>query len=147
MFNGDQGRLELEVVETAFRLPIKKGGSTEGVVHGEKELPNAGHSKITLHKLWQKPENVPFEVGVGGHGKFGSFTSTARVDSTGGGDERMLDQIFGARPGHTEKDSAVTRLSANQVDGALAMAVGLAANESFKTGKSVQIQELLGVKL
>jgi hypothetical protein len=38
-------------------------------------------------------------------------------------------------------------LSANQVDGALAMAVGLAANESFKTGQLVQIKELLGVQL
>ncbi len=65
----------------------------------------------------------------------------------GGGDERMLDQIFGARPGMTEKDSAVTRLGANQIDGALAMAVGLAANESFKSGQLVKIDELLGVTL
>ena len=59
----------------------------------------------------------------------------------------MLDQIFGPRPGMTEKDSAVTRLGANQIDGALAMAVGLAANESFKTGSLVKIDELLGVAL
>jgi hypothetical protein len=59
----------------------------------------------------------------------------------------MLDQIFGPRPGMVEKDSAVARLGANQVDGALAMAVGLAANESFKTGKLVKIDELLGVVL
>lgn len=59
----------------------------------------------------------------------------------------MLDQIFGPRPGMSEKDSAATRLSANQRDGALAMAVGLAANESFKTGKLVKIDELLGVVL
>jgi hypothetical protein len=59
----------------------------------------------------------------------------------------MLDQIFGPRPGQEEKSTVVTRLSANQVDGALAMAVGLAANESFKTGKLVHIEELLGVKL
>ena len=65
----------------------------------------------------------------------------------GGGDERMLDQIFGPRPGMQEKDSAVTRLGANQIDGALAMAVGLAANESFATGKLVKIDDLLGVSL
>lgn len=70
-----------------------------------------------------------------------------RTDVLGGGDDRMLDQIFGPRPGHTEKASAVTRLSANQVDGALAMAVGLAANESFKTGEMVNVEKLLGVKL
>jgi hypothetical protein len=59
----------------------------------------------------------------------------------------MLDQIFGPRPGFTEKTSAATRLSANQIDGALAMAVGLAANESFKTGQLVNVEQLLGVKL
>jgi hypothetical protein len=59
----------------------------------------------------------------------------------------MLDQIFGPRPGNTEKATAVTRLTANQVDGALAMAVGLAANESFKTGKLVNVSEMLGVQL
>jgi hypothetical protein len=59
----------------------------------------------------------------------------------------MLDQIFGPRPGQSEGTNAATRLSANQVDGALAMAVGLAANESFKTGKLISIEELLGMKL
>jgi hypothetical protein len=59
----------------------------------------------------------------------------------------MLDQIFGPRPGQKPSSTAVSRLSANQVDGALAMAVGLAANESFKTGQLVQIKELLGVQL
>ncbi|ORY27875.1 putative oxidoreductase [Naematelia encephala] len=132
MFNGDKGRLELEVVESEYRVPTKKGGAADGVVHGEKALPQDGGAKITLQPLWGKAEKVPFQVGVGGHG---------------GGDERMLDQIFGPRPGQVEKDSAVTRLSANQVDGALAMAVGLAANESFKSGKLVKIDDLLGVVL
>jgi predicted dehydrogenase len=132
MINGDKGRLELEVVESAFRLPKNKGGSADGAVHGEKALPNEGHQKIILHPLWEAPQEVPYEIGKGGHG---------------GGDDRMLDQIFGPRPGMVEKDSAVARLGANQVDGALAMAVGLAANESFKTGKLVKIDELLGVVL
>lgn len=131
MFNGDKGRLELEVVENAFRKPIVKGGSTDGVTHGEKALPNEGNQKIILHPLWEEAQNVPFEIGVGGHG---------------GGDTAMLDQIFGSTDG-AEAKTAVSRLSANEVDGALAMAVGLAANESFKTGKLVNIEELLGLKL
>ena len=65
----------------------------------------------------------------------------------GGGDDAMLDQIFGPRPGHEGLSTAVSRLSANQIDGALAMAVGLAANESFKTGQLVQVKELLGTEL
>jgi len=132
MFNGDQGRLELEVVESAYRVPVSKGGGAEGVTHGEKELPNAGSAKITLQKLWGQKEDVPFEVGVGGHG---------------GGDDAMLDQIFGPRPGVAAAKTSVERLSANEVDGALAMAVGLATNESFKTGQLVEIRELLGREL
>jgi hypothetical protein len=65
----------------------------------------------------------------------------------GGGDEAMLDQIFGPSPNSKPSQTAVSRLSANQNDGALAMAVGLAANESFKTGKLVQVKDLLGVEL
>ncbi|KAI9631781.1 oxidoreductase [Dioszegia hungarica] len=132
MFNGDKGRLELEVVENSHRHPISKGGDTAGVTHGEKALPNEGHQRIILHPLWETAQEVPFTKGEGGHG---------------GGDTAMLDQIFGARPGQTEQTTAVSRLGANEIDGALAMAVGLAANESFKTGKLVKIDELLGVVL
>lgn len=152
MFNGDQGRLELEVVESSHRTPMNKGGETSGATHGEKALPNEGHKKITLQQLWKTKEDVPFVEGTGGHGTCISAVRTWwRVTSAdgrvGGGDDAMLDQIFGPRPGHEEKTNAATRLGANQIDGALAMAVGLAANESFKTGKLVSIEELLGVKL
>jgi hypothetical protein len=72
MFNGDQGRLELEVVESSHRTPIVKGGDTAGATHGEKALPNEGHQKITLQQLWKTKEDVPFTVGKGGHGKSAS---------------------------------------------------------------------------
>lgn len=69
MFNGDQGRLELEVVESSHRTPMNKGGSTAGATHGEKALPNEGHKKITLQRLWKTKEDVPFVEGTGGHGQ------------------------------------------------------------------------------
>ncbi|WVR06149.1 hypothetical protein IAU60_003179 [Kwoniella sp. DSM 27419] len=125
MFNGDQGRLEVEVVESTHRTPAKKGGA-EDLVHGDKALSHEGHSKITLQRLWHEKEDVPYVV------------------ASGGGDEAMLDQIFGPVPGRQPRQSPINRLSADQTDGALAMAVGLAANESFKTGKLVHIKELLG---
>ncbi|BEI89701.1 uncharacterized protein CcaverHIS019_0210630 [Cutaneotrichosporon cavernicola] len=128
MINGDQGRLELEVVESSHRDPITR----EGVTHGDKELPNAGGVSLSIQKLWGRREEVPVVMGEGGHG---------------GGDEAMLDQLFGPRPGAEVVSTPVERLSANEVDGALAMAVGLAANESFRTGKLVEIDELLGVVL
>lgn len=68
MFNGDQGRLELEVVESSHRTPMNKGGETAGATHGEKALPNEGHKKITLQQLWKTKEDVPFVEGTGGHG-------------------------------------------------------------------------------
>jgi hypothetical protein len=69
MFNGDQGRLELEVVESSHRTPMTKGGNAAGATHGEKALPNEGHQKITLQQLWKTKEDVPFKVGTGGHGQ------------------------------------------------------------------------------
>jgi hypothetical protein len=69
MFNGDQGRLELEVVESTHRNPGKKGEGAEGVVHGVTALPTEGHKKITLHRLWEQAQDVPFEEGTGGHGE------------------------------------------------------------------------------
>jgi len=88
MFNGDKGRLELEVVETSHRIPAKKGGDGEGLVHGEKELPNEGHKKITLQPLWGVAEDVPFEEGTGGHGELPVPSSCGQADEQG--EETML---------------------------------------------------------
>jgi hypothetical protein len=81
MFNGDQGRLELEVVESSHRTPIVKGGDTSGATHGEKALPNEGHQKITLQQLWKTKEDVPFKSGTGGHGKLLSSVSQCKLIS------------------------------------------------------------------
>ena len=81
MFNGDQGRLELEVVESSHRTPIVKGGDTTGATHGEKALPNEGHQKITLQQLWKTKEDVPFKSGTGGHGKLAPLDSSSKLIS------------------------------------------------------------------
>jgi hypothetical protein len=69
MFNGDKGRLELEVVENSYRLPGKKGQNASEFVHGDKELPNSGSKRITLQPLWGVAEDVPFVEAEGGHGE------------------------------------------------------------------------------
>ncbi|KAG6836540.1 hypothetical protein H0H93_006920 [Arthromyces matolae] len=123
MFNGSHGRLELEVVESQYRIP----SSGEGVSHGTQPLPHAGDATVTLQRLWEKPEKLPVVYDHAGHG---------------GGDKRMLNRLFGPRPGDDPELGDAAKQGANERDGALALAVGLMANESFKTEKFVELKSL-----
>ena len=126
MFNGDQGRLELEVVESQYR-EVTDPQLTGGQIHGKAALPNPGEATVKLHRLWQKPELLPIKMEHGEHG---------------GGDRRMLSVLFGPLPGETVDTGDASKQSASERDGAMALAVGLLANESFKTGQFRSIQEL-----
>lgn len=135
MFNGSLGRLELEVVESQYRLPadhLSSSSSSQGMsglIHGTDALPNAGHAKVTVHPLWEKPYDVPVEYDHAGHG---------------GGDERMLSVLFGAKDGEDgdKLGGDAAKKGADEVDGAMALAVGLMANKSFEEGKFVHVDEL-----
>ena len=81
MFNGSKGRLELQVIESSFRVPSGPK-ITGGMVHGTEALANAGGATITVHPLWAAPRDVPVVYEHAGHG---------------GGDARMLSVIFGPR--------------------------------------------------
>lgn len=126
MFNGSLGRLELDVVESQYRLAPDAEGM-EGLIHGHQALPHAGDTTLILHRLWRKPERLP-----------------VRVDHTahGGGDERMLNVLFGPVPGEKEDTGDASKQSATERDGALALAVGLLANESFRTGEFIHVKSL-----
>ncbi|KAF5376221.1 hypothetical protein D9615_008549 [Tricholomella constricta] len=91
MFNGSLGRLELEVVESQYRMP-SAGDGLDGLIHGTQPHPHAEGATITLHKLWEKPEKLPAEIDHAGHG---------------GGDKRMLNVLFGPTPG--QKPESATR--------------------------------------
>jgi hypothetical protein len=123
MFNGSQGRLELEVVESEFRLPSDEGG----VTHGVSALPHAGGARVTLQRLWEKPQDLPIVIDHSAHG---------------GGDVRMLSKLFGPLPGETREMSDASKQGATERDGALALAVGVMANESFRTGEFVHLKDL-----
>ena len=128
MFNGSKGRLKLEVVESAFRIP--SNAQTSGrTLHGAEELMNAGGAKITLHHLWQPPKNIP-------------IPSTYNHAGHGCGDVRMLSVLFGARPGEEVDQGDVAKQKAGVRDGTMALVAGLAANESFKTHQFVKIADL-----
>ena len=98
-------------------------------MHGAEELANAGGTKITLHHLWQPPKNIPLPI-------------TYNHPGHGGGDGRILSVLFGPKPGEKVDQGDAAKQKAGVRDGTMALAVGLAANESFKTHQFVKIADL-----
>ncbi|MFE7445698.1 Gfo/Idh/MocA family protein [Streptomyces chartreusis] len=129
MFNGSAGRLELEVEESRWQRPTTRIGSAGGALHGDTAAEHAGGARPTLRPLWRAPLDIPLVTAHEAHG---------------GGDPRMLDALFGpvdgARPAGA---AAVAHPTATERDGALALAVGLAANRCFETGLPVAVAELV----
>jgi hypothetical protein len=126
-FNGSGGRLELDVMENSFVDPGTAGTVKGEALHGRpgtelRPEPERG-ARLTLRKHWEKPEDLDLPDTSGGHG---------------GGDERMLADIFG---GQVVEDP-LGRASTHR-DGALSLLTGLAANRSFETGLPVRADEIL----
>jgi predicted dehydrogenase len=131
-FNGSAGRLELDVMENSFVDPGTAGTVKGEALHGRPgtevrteidQGPEHG-ARLTLRRHWEKPEelDVP-DIFSGGHG---------------GGDERMLADIFGGEP----VEDPLGRASTHR-DGALSLLTGLAANRSFETGVPVRADDIL----
>ncbi|WP_435169104.1 Gfo/Idh/MocA family oxidoreductase [Falsirhodobacter sp. 1013] len=110
-FNGSGGRIELMVRETSY---INGGGAAEQ--EGAAEGIQLYH--FPLHGT---PRVVPVEMGEGGHG---------------GGDNRMLADIFG-------KSNSGGAYAAGYRDGAMSILTGLAANRSFTTGLPVEVSGMI----
>ncbi|KAK1217386.1 hypothetical protein PQX77_019925 [Marasmius sp. AFHP31] len=127
MFNGSKGRLELHVCESEYRLPSSEDNRMDGLIHGFAPLPHEGETKVTLHPLWEKPRKLDVEVDNSAHG---------------GGDKRMMTVLFGPREGEERDTGDASKRRADERDGASALAVGLAADEGFVTGKFVDIASL-----
>jgi predicted dehydrogenase len=119
--NGDEGRAELEVVERAAVLADADGG----VLIDPSALPEsstrAGGERLTLQRHWEVAQDIKIEEGTGGHG---------------GGDALLLADVFRG-PG----DDWLERPS-NWIDGIRSIAVGMAGNESLRTGMPVKIADL-----
>jgi predicted dehydrogenase len=125
--NGDEGRAELEVVERAAVLVDAYGN----VVIDPSALPESasrtGGERLTLQRHWEAAQDVKIEEGTGAHG---------------GGDALLLNDIF-----RGSGDDWLER-SADWLDGIRAIAVGMAGNESLRTGLPVKTADLgLGVDL
>ncbi|OIV35894.1 dehydrogenase [Mangrovactinospora gilvigrisea] len=133
MFNGTQGRLELEVEENLWAQPHEgaETGPSGATEHGGVLMDNPGGKRILLRRLWEAPREIEIPEGRGSHG---------------GGDPRMLKELFGPI-GDGSDDGAAPSAGggATERDGALALAIGLAANRSFATGQPVATADLFTV--
>ena len=78
---------------------------------------------VYKRQIWGTPYEVEVERGVGGHG---------------GGDNVMLEDIFGENPPEDPFKRA-----AGYVDGAMSILTGVAANKSIASGQAIKIRDLV----
>ncbi|GIK71168.1 MAG: dehydrogenase [Chloroflexota bacterium] len=114
---GDKGRIEMDIEESITHLL------------GEGEAKDAAaskgpfkHARIRVHPMFGQPYDVDVPTGAGGHG---------------GADPVMLEQIFAPNPPPDPFHRA-----ASHIDGAASVLVGIAANESMRSRRLVEIDEL-----
>jgi predicted dehydrogenase len=125
--NGDQGRAELDVVERAAVLTDADGKVVVDPSAAAESSSRTGGERLTLQRHWEVAQDVKIKEGSGAHG---------------GGDALLLADVFRG-PG----DDWLERAS-DWVDGIRSIAVGMAGNESLRTGLPVKIADLdLGVDL
>jgi predicted dehydrogenase len=122
MFNGTKGRLEFEMEESGYAeadvpgAPLPPVGA---VVRDTKES-----ARLLVRPHWQKPYEVPISAGA--------------VEGHGGGDARMLAELFGPPAGPDP-----LRHAATYIDGAHSILTGIAASLSFGSGQPVHIRDLV----
>ncbi len=123
MFNGTKGRLESEVVESAYVSGADDDHNSIRNVSGGVPYEIHEPATILLRPLWRKMEKIELpETNKGGHG---------------GGDSRLLEDLF-VGGGEDPLGRA-----ASHVDGALSILTGIAANQSMATGLPVAVEPLV----
>jgi predicted dehydrogenase len=125
--NGDEGRAELEVVERAAVLTDAAGNVLIDPSAVPESSSRTGGERLTLQRHWEAAQDIEIEEGTGGHG---------------GGDALLLADVF-----RGVGDDWLERAS-DWVNGVGSIAVGMAGNESLRTGLPIKINDLnLGVDL
>jgi predicted dehydrogenase len=125
--NGTEGRAELEVIERPAVLTDAEGKVVVDPSAQPHSSVRTGGQRLTLQRHWEAAQDVKIEEGEGGHG---------------GGDALLLADVFrGGGEDWLERPST-------WVDGVRSVAVGMAGNESLRTGLPVAVADLaLGVDL
>jgi predicted dehydrogenase len=112
---GTKGRIELEVAETITHLlgDGKANGASKGAFKS---------AHLRAYPMFGQPYDVPIPEGEGGHG---------------GADPVMLEQLFSPNPPPDPFNRA-----ASHIDGAASILMGIAANESIKSGGMIIVDDL-----
>lgn len=114
---GTKGRVELEVVENVNHL------STDSDLAALKASKGSfKEAKLTVYPMFGAAYPVEVPLTEGGHG---------------GADPVMLEQIFSP----TRPPDPFNR-AATHIDGAASIMLGISANESIRTGKLIQVNDL-----
>jgi len=111
-FNGSKGRLESVARESVY---LSGDGTTPGEFMAEG-------TSLRVFPHFESPYQAEVWRGEGGHG---------------GGDERLLDDIFSPTPPEDKYKRA-----ADQRAGAYSILTGIAANRSIQTGRQILISDL-----
>lgn len=128
--NGTEGRLELSVCERPWVEPgaaervVGWGGAAEAASPDHDEARRAG-TELIVQRHWERARRVAVEQSEAGHG---------------GGDARLLDDVF-RRRGDEPSDDPLGR-RAGYRDGVRSALVGIAANRSAAIGQPVRLADL-----
>ena len=120
-FNGTKGRLEYDVHENSYISGDNQDANRPDIRDSES-LDISEPARILVRPHWSQPIEVKVEASKGGHG---------------GGDVRLLNDVFGDRT-----DDPLSR-AADHIDGARSILTGIAANRSFATGLPVNVDDLV----
>ncbi len=128
--NGTLGRAELDVVERPSVILDEDGNTILDPSAVPEEINATGRQRgthLTVQNHWGVSEEIEIPEGTGGHG---------------GGDALLLNDLFrGAGDDPLERPSS-------WIDGLRSAGVGMAGNESIRTGQPVRIADLgFGVDL
>lgn len=116
---GTKGRVELDVAENVNHL---LGDSHADEAQASKGPFKAAH--LRAYPMFGTPHEVELPAGEGDHG---------------GADPVMLEQIFSPTPPDPFNRAA------SHIDGAASIMMGIAANESIRTGKLIQVDDLFNL--
>ena len=120
---GTRGRVELEVIENVNHLLTDQQQEQFTAVSASKG--SFKQVRLTVYPMFGTAQEVAVSSGVGGHG---------------GADPVMLEQIFSPTP-----PSDPFNRAASHIDGTASIMLGIAANESIRTGKLIQVDDLFAL--